>query len=287
MNTKQKIYSSVKTVTPPFIFSAMKKSFVYESVKKYLTKKTKKGLVWNKISGGILAGSELPFKGDEIWQKEMLDGIYDSYFFDFLETKNLVGKTIFEIGAHIGYHALAFSKIVGPQGKVVAFEPNPENISYIKEVCLRNKKIGEHIDLIEAAVSSKDGEEIFISSDEVDQGLSSGGFIESANTMWDKKVYETETGFTRSTVKTITLDSFVKEKNVYPDIIKIDIEGSEGQMLEGAKDFLSLHSPIILVEVHSIKSMYDVLTLLKELEYSWDILKKEEDGRCFLVCEKK
>ena len=37
------------------------------------------------------------------------------------------GCTVVDIGAHIGYYTLLSAKLVGPEGKVFAFEPNPEN----------------------------------------------------------------------------------------------------------------------------------------------------------------
>ena len=288
MKLKHKVYTSIEALTPPILFRLYKSSFLHRIARKALLKTRKiEAFTWHKVRAGELAGEELPFEGKDHWQKEMIYGTYDKFFFDYLKHRDLSGKTIYEIGAHIGYHALAFAKMVGTKGHVIAFEPNPHNAEYIRAIVDRNPTLSPRIELVEAALSSSDGEEVFISSDKVDEGLSSGGFIGSADTIWDKKVYEEKTGFTRSTVTTMRLDSFLAKGKPVPDILKVDIEGAEGQMLEGAKEFLASHSPLILVEVHSTKSMYDVLTLISSLGYSWEILKNEDDGRCFLACEKK
>ena len=50
-------------------------------------------------------------------------------------------------------------------------------------------------------------------------------------------------------VKTNTLDVFVKEKNVFPDLIKIDVEGHELSVLKGAEHYISTHYPTLIIEI--------------------------------------
>ncbi|MDP1625097.1 MAG: FkbM family methyltransferase [bacterium] len=283
---KQRLYGLAKAITPPIIFSAYKASPLHRLAKLAFKNLGETSMKWHTVRGGILKGKNLLFSENGSWQKEMIDGTYDSFFFDYLKNEDLKDKTVFEIGAHIGYHALAFAELVGVKGKVFAFEPNPHNAKYVRAITQENTALSPRIEVIEAALSSNDGEEIFISSDKVEEGLSSGGFIGSADTIWEKSTYEEKTGFTRSTVKTLMLDTFIASKKIHPGILKIDVEGAEGRVLEGGREFLAAHSPLILVEIHSTPAMLDVLTLLSSLGYSWELLKKEVDGRCFLAFRK-
>ena len=43
------------------------------------------------------------------------------------------GNIVFDVGAHVGFYTLLASTLVGPTGRVVAFEPAPRNLRYLKE----------------------------------------------------------------------------------------------------------------------------------------------------------
>lgn len=63
--------------------------------------------------------------------------------------------TIFDIGANIGYYTLLAESLVGPEGRVFAFEPHPENYEKLKE----NIEVNGYTNcyLINKAVSDKSG----------------------------------------------------------------------------------------------------------------------------------
>ena len=103
-----------KAVIPPLL---------YLLIKKIVIRKTKPS--WNTITDGILKGREFYF--DRSLHKDFLDGTYDKYFWDYIASLDLKGKTVYEIGGHIGYHAMNFAELVGSMGSVYAFEPNPFN----------------------------------------------------------------------------------------------------------------------------------------------------------------
>ena len=285
MMDKRKIYLFVKSATPPVVFNAFKKSSAYASIKKHFRHVGTVKPDWHVVRAGIIKGKKLFFSNTEDWEKEMLDGAYDKFFFDHLGKLDLKGKTILDIGSHVGFHALCFAEMVGAGGRVLAFEPNPFNADRIETILSGNKDLAGRIELFRCALSAADGEEDFVFSDHVDEGGSSGGFIDTADTISSKEIYETERGFGRMRVRTMRLDSMdsIAKGTLKPDIIKIDVEGAENLVLAGAENTLKKHRPIILLEVHSIYNMYAVMKMLDKLGYSVDLLKKETDGRCFLV----
>ena len=69
------------------------------------------------------------------------------------------GSVVFDIGANVGYYTLLAAVLVGPRGKVVAFEPVPDNLRYLKEH-LRLNHIA-NVSVIEDAVSDDSGEIFF------------------------------------------------------------------------------------------------------------------------------
>lgn len=285
--TSHKLYNLIKDITPPVIFRAIKKSPFYGLISQGVKKLSGSGYepVWNVINGGLLKGYHFfcDPKGD--WQSEMLNGTYDKFLFDYVATLDLKDKTIFDIGTHVGYHSLYFSKLVGEKGKVYAFEPNIFNIDRIRLNLAKNESV-KNIKLKEVAVSDKIGEEEFLFSDNIEGGTSSGGFLDNADPLWKKEVYTNEIGFKKVKVKAVTLDSLVGENSKNrPALLKIDVEGAENLILKGGMEFLKEFKPVILMEIHSMFNMFVVLNGLNELGYKTKLLKKEGDGRCFVVAE--
>jgi sulfopyruvate decarboxylase TPP-binding subunit len=122
----------------------------------------------------------------------------------------------------------------------------------------------------------------------VESGRSSGGFIDTADTIWPRETFK-QRGFTEIKVRTVPLDLFKEELGISesPDIIKIDVEGAEHLVLCGAKHTLATKKPVLLLEIHSMLNMFSVVSLLSSLSYELKILKEESDGRCFLEAHPK
>ncbi len=156
------------------------------------------------------------------------------------------GSIVYDIGASAGFYTLLASVLVGPRGKVFAFEPSPRNIYYLKEHLRLNRC--NNVTVIEAAVSDKDNiaffEECITSSFD---HLSTKGNFE---------------------VKTISLDNLVaKGKIPPPDYIKIDVEGAELSVLFGAKKILVNCSPTTFLSTHGFDLHSQCCTFLKSINY--------------------
>ena len=63
------------------------------------------------------------------------------------------GNNVIDIGANIGYFTLLFAKLVGPNGKVFAFEPDPTNFSILKKNIEENNY--DNVILSQKAISDK------------------------------------------------------------------------------------------------------------------------------------
>lgn len=281
-----KFYKFAQLSTPPFLFKIIKNSFVYKKSKPALKKifGTKLIPVWNQIPSGILKGMWLYMypKGD--WQEKMLEESYDKELFDAIRKYNLEGKTIYDIGSHIGYHSIFFSKLVGSKGSVLAFEPNPFNAKRIQENIDKNQIA--NIKVYNLALSSENSETEFLFSDNIESGTSSGGFIEESDTLYEKTGYETDIGFQRMKVQTKKIDDLEEIRNGKKvDVMKIDVEGAESLVLDGAMNTIKSQKPIILIEIHSISNMYCFLDMLKKINYTYELLKREPDGRHLILAK--
>jgi FkbM family methyltransferase len=241
---------------------------------------------WLIVNGGPLNGYTmlLNLSSPAIWNKEMVEGYYDAFIYDTLT--NLVpikGATVWDVGAHIGYHSLAFAALVGPFGHVVAFEPNPYNTDRLRQNIEKNPDLGERITVMSYALGNMDGEENFVFSPEIDDGKSSGSHLQQAFIPEEQQAYQS---FQQEKVSVVMADTIIHNKHVpSPSIIKIDVEGAESLVLAGALQLLGSKRPILLIEVHHIKAMHDTLNILIRIGYNTHIVDEAPNtsSRCFIV----
>lgn len=123
------------------------------------------------------------------------------------------GQTVVDIGANVGYYTILFSQIVGENGTVYSFEPEPQNFKNLYAASILNGC--ENVVCLEQAVGSMEGElTLYL----------------SPNNLGDHRLTEVE-GRVSHIVPVTTLDSVCGDKHV--DFIKIDTQGYELNVLRG------------------------------------------------------
>jgi FkbM family methyltransferase len=161
-------------------------------------------------------------------------GTYQRDVLDVMRRHVKTGMSAYDVGAHMGYFALVLAKLVGPNGRVLAFEPDPRNLEALRTNLVTNGIT--NVSVTAAAVADESAEVTFATFP-----FSSVSHIADSRTPADAR---------RITVKAITLDSFVYEKgNPAPSFIKIDVEGAEARVLSGASRVLSEAAPVVTAEV--------------------------------------
>ncbi len=163
---------------------------------------------------------------------DLQDEIQRAIYFNFYEPHELKraltmirsGSVCLDVGANIGIYALNFARKVGGAGKVFAFEANPTVAEKLKRNIALNG-FEQIVEVAEWAVSDKVGESMFALSSNENSGWGHLG---------------EDSRFQHTTVKTNTLDNFFEEKGLAQvDLMKVDIEGAEDQLIEGAKRVLT------------------------------------------------
>ncbi|MGH9716605.1 MAG: FkbM family methyltransferase [Candidatus Acidiferrales bacterium] len=139
---------------------------------------------------------------------------------------------LFDIGAHFGVFSLAAARI---GGRAVAVDPSPMATRMIATQAELNG-FTERIHVLRAAVGSVDGSIELLSS-----GTFAYGYFRAARGRLKRDLTE---------VRSVTIDSMTREFGP-PTHIKIDVEGYEGEVLRGARDTLTLCSPLLFLELHN------------------------------------
>jgi FkbM family methyltransferase len=159
------------------------------------------------------------------------------------------GSTVYDLGANYGMHTLLFGRLVGPSGRVYAFEPHPEIFSCLKDQ-LNLNAFGMVVPVCEA-VCERTG----------------FAFFDEAHARSVGHLTDSVLGALK--VKTTTLDDFVFRGHASPpDFIKIDIEGAEGSALRGAQRTLQHYRPRMVIELHNPIEDRAVGAILADLNYS-------------------
>jgi FkbM family methyltransferase len=189
--------------------------------------------------------------------------------------------TVFEFGANVGTETLAFAGLVGPKGKVIAVEADPENVLVLNDRVKQNKL--SQVIIVPKAASDSNGVL------ELHRGSERGHSSVSAEKSGEQRASAVK-------VEGITADELF---TLYgsPGLLFIDIEGAEYLALRGAGKLLQAARPVIFLEVISkwlrrcTSTAEQIYELLRENDYKvydpngWslpeikpELLKKEADG---------
>ncbi|MGE3808556.1 MAG: FkbM family methyltransferase [Gemmataceae bacterium] len=153
------------------------------------------------------------------------------------------GDNVFELGGHIGYITMLLSKLAGPKGRVVVFEPSPDNLKY-----LRSNVVGlSNTEVVDKAVSSETGQVTLY-----EEGLSG----QNNSIVSDYEIFDavrSNSGLQIEVkprqVACTTVDDEASQRAMAPSFMKIDIEGAELLALQGALRTLDEARPVIMIEL--------------------------------------
>lgn len=191
----------------------------------------------------------------------------------FVETLLRPGMTVLDIGAHHGLYTLLCSKGVGPEGRVIAFEPSPREYRRLEKHVRINRCGNVHAE--RCAVGSESGTaNLYVVDGECDWGNSLRAPVLSEPT------YQLR-------VEVRTVDEVLQSLGISTvDFIKLDVEGAELAALQGAARLLRGPSrPAILVEVQDLRTepwgyrARAIVEFLANFNYRWFALAPDSSLR--------
>jgi len=184
------------------------------------------------------------------------------------------GMYVIDVGAHVGYYTLLAARAVGPDGRVVAFEPDESNYAALET----NIKLNDYHNVItvKSAVSDYDGQASLAMSN-LYSGIHYLDYKEQGNDGVD--------------VDTTTIDTFLdSHENPEIGLVKIDVEGSEERVLDGMTRLLNRQNAInIVLEFHPKlleRSDVNPLEFLKKL-FSLNFEVAQLEGRNPLIANRE
>lgn len=200
---------------------------------------------------GIHSVAEGPMSGIKLVKGEHVSHAHlrGTYEIDVLRAVNTLvkpGMVCYDLGASIGYLSLLMARTAK---QVFAFEPAPHAAAELRKHVATNGFT--NVTVVESPVTDQVREVVFAVTD-----VAYGSAISAAEDSRWKTIQ----------LMTTTLDLF-GETHPAPDFIKIDVEGEEGRVLEGARCLLERSHPVICCEIHSLEQAHHVQRILGDFGY--------------------
>ena len=199
---------------------------------------------------------------DRIAQTILADGQYEWAETAIVGLLLRSGATAIDVGANIGYYTALFARLAGPQGAVHSFEANPFTAAILARtkaangwanVVVNNRAVGDAASTIRVRAMDL--------GDELREGLNLGGWSlrPTSDGEWQ--------------VEMVTLDRYVREQQLGKlHLLKVDVEGYEPKVLQGASETLRKFHPYVIIEMRAEddaerRGCEQVLAQLMELDY--------------------
>lgn len=161
---------------------------------------------------------------------------YEPEFTAAIERVVRPGWSCADVGAHVGNITETLVRLVGREGRVIAFEAHPANADQLRERFRRSRVV----EVVNAAVSDGTSERVALYAGRHDN-----------STEWNVLGHDVEGVPTRQVleVEAVSLDGWFTP-GVRLDFVKIDVEGAEGLVLAGMRRVLRDARPVLAVEFH-------------------------------------
>ncbi len=161
------------------------------------------------------------------------------------------GHVFYDIGANIGYFTLVAARMVGRDGRVVAFEPVPWCAD----------AVATNIALNELANAEVRAEAVGAAS-----GRAGLRVVRDASQSMLASLSRGADAREEIDVEVVALDDLVSSAAIPPpDVLKLDIEGAEILALAGMRETIARHRPRIICEIHDTNA--DFAALMDEIDY--------------------
>ncbi len=182
-------------------------------------------------------GTRLTIPGSDAWYPAaIVGGFYEAIELDLLERLAACSRTVLDVGANIGIYACVAGTRLPDEGRLIAFEPAPRNLEYLRRN-LDDNGLSDRVRVEPVAVGESAGETLlYLDADCGGNNSLAAGMVPNSTDAVP--------------VAVTSLDAFLASADLPSpvDLVKIDVEGYDGYVLRGAAGLLRDQRPTLLVE---------------------------------------
>ncbi len=206
--------------------------------------------------------------GDQFVSKTIQEkGVWEPYETELIYRALKSDSCFVDVGANIGYYTVVASSCIGPQGKIIAFEPEPKNFELLSQNTQLNNI--DNVLCVNAGLSDQNGSaKIFLSE----------------NNWGDHQIYDAGLERQSTIIQLYNGDQFLSDKLEKIDVLKVDTQGAEYQVLSGLQQTIQQSLPDIKMVIEfwpfglrkSGSHAHKLLDLLLSFELSMAIIDQIE-----------
>jgi FkbM family methyltransferase len=204
------------------------------------------------------------FPNDNAVTQSLIQGfLYEPYMFDFLKDNsiNLIGSDVIEVGSNNGHFTIEFAELVGDKGRIFAYEP--QRIIFQQLCCNLFLNGIDNVFAYQLAIGNQKGVVKFEYANYLSNNRVNFG---------DVSVYDDKKSSINSyeEVQSDKLDSYDFNE---VKVIKIDVQGYESNVINGALKTIEKHRPYIFIEIEEIclnkfgSSEKELIEIIENLGY--------------------
>ncbi|MDR1477857.1 MAG: FkbM family methyltransferase [Planctomycetaceae bacterium] len=192
---------------------------------------------------------------------------YDLNYFTPDVQKIIDNKDVIDGGGLIGDTAMIFAEL--PVKKVYVFEPNPDTFRILeKNISLNSQVLGENIQKItpvSLALGKSCGSTTLYSNGSCDGGT-------SVHSRKSAKEYD---------VSVTSIDDYVQKNSLNVGLIKLDVEGEESNVIEGAIETIKTQKPLLIISIyHTPKDFFEIKLRLESLNIGYKFMIRQTTSEC-------
>ncbi len=155
------------------------------------------------------------------------------------------GDVVLDVGANVGAHTVFFSHLVEKRGRVISFEPIPDNLAALHRLVARRSRF-DNVTVVETAVGNPAAP-----GAEIEIGAPAGDLTQASLRPQKAGSWRASSDVRTFVCRFSRLDE-TEELTQLPgiDFLKVDVEGGELDVLKGAARMIKKHRPLIYCEVY-------------------------------------
>lgn len=212
---------------------------------------------------------EIPFKLNDVFycinddyyfNFDIIFGMHESFQDEYIRENLVDGSRFIDVGAHMGRFTLLGARSVGKNGLVLSLEPDQR----VFQKLLENISLNEFQNVISLPVAAFNDNCIVSFKISKNQGWS------SLTDMHKDSI------FNEVNIPAFKLDAIIESLKLERiDLIKIDVEGAEDKVLEGAAKILDEYKPKLLIEIHGSEPWSKCERILRDNGYEFSIINRD------------
>ena len=257
-------YPKLRSLAKPFVSTLNAKRTGKEQMRSQIAKEMSALMVEDPVIHVAEFSGEFRMSArSDLFKRVLINGSYEPELVHLIDRSIDFDRDVIDVGANIGFYTVMLAKRIAAERRVLAIEPTMNALIRLQSNIARNQ-VDLKVVVVHGVASDRSGEAELHVVPGLEEYSSIGAIVHPS-------IHDANS--TAEAVHSFTLDELVVKYGLDPGFIKIDVEGGEKGVIEGAAATIATHRPIILAELSDSllreqgTNAADVVSLLERFGY--------------------